>query len=111
MCGGRRFDLALWRGAARAAHGDAGMRTADIKLRLPEEMRDAAVAQAAASGVSLNLFIATAVAARLRAQAEVARGFAARGARTSVARAKALLERIGVEGVVRDNDRVGGGED
>jgi uncharacterized protein (DUF1778 family) len=82
------------------------MNTAKIQLRLPEDIKEAAMRQAAASGVSLNLFIATAVAARVGAQAEVARGFAARAARTTPARAKALLGRLGKNGMVRDEDRL-----
>jgi hypothetical protein len=82
------------------------MSTAKIQLRLPEDIKAAAMRQAADSGVSLNLFIATAVAARVGAQAEVARGFAARGARTTPARAKALLGRLGVDGAVREEDRL-----
>jgi hypothetical protein len=62
--------------------------------------------QAAESGISLNLFLATAVAARVGARAEVERYFTARGARTAPARAKALLRRLGTPGAVRDDDRI-----
>ena len=85
-----------------AVDEDEEMRIAKIQVRLPEDMKEAAMRQAAESGVSLNLFIATAVAA----QAEVARGFRARGARTTPARAKVLLGRLGQDGEVRDEDRV-----
>jgi hypothetical protein len=82
------------------------MSIAKIQLRLPVELKDAASRQAAVSGVSLNLFIATAVAARVGAHAEAERGFAARGSRTTAARAKALLSRLGSAGAVRDEDRL-----
>lgn len=82
------------------------MSSSKIQLRLPEDMREAAARQAALSGVSMNLFVATAVAARLGGQAEVERYFAARGARTTPARAKGLLSRMGKTGQVRDDDRL-----
>ena len=82
------------------------MSTAKIQLRLPEEMRDAAMRQAAQSGISMNLFVATAVAARIGAQAEAERYFSARGSRTTAARAKTLLMRLGTPGQLRDDDRL-----
>jgi hypothetical protein len=82
------------------------MKSVKIQLRLPEDLRDVAARQAAASGVSLNLFLATAVASRVGAQAEAERFFAARGARTTPQRAKALLKRLGTAGAVRDDDRI-----
>jgi hypothetical protein len=82
------------------------MKTVKIQLRLPEDLRDVAVRQAARCGVSLNLFLATAVAARVGAQAEAERYLSARGARTTAARAKALLQRLGNADEVRDDDRL-----
>jgi hypothetical protein len=82
------------------------MKTVKIQLRLPEDLRDVAARQAAQSGVSLNLFLATAVAARVGAQAEAGRYLSARGARTTAARAKALLQRLGRSDEVRDDDRL-----
>lgn len=82
------------------------MSSSKIQLRLPEDMREAATRQAALSGVSMNLFVATAVAARLGGQAEAERYFSARATRTTSARAKALLERIGTRGQIRDDDRL-----
>jgi hypothetical protein len=55
------------------------MSNAKIQLRLPKDMKEAATRQAAMSRISLNLFVATAVAARVGAQAEAERYFAARG--------------------------------
>jgi uncharacterized protein (DUF1778 family) len=75
-----------------------------IQLRLPEDMKDAAMRQASLSGISMNLFVATAVAARVGAQAEAERYFSARGSRTTPARAKALLMRLGTHGQLRDDD-------
>ena len=82
------------------------MKSVKIQLRLPEDLRDVAARQAAQSGVSLNLFLATAVASRVGAQAEAERYFTARGSRTTPQRAKALLKRLGTAGVVRDDDRL-----
>jgi hypothetical protein len=75
-------------------------------LRLPEELKEQAAAQAAEAGVSLNQYIATAVAARVGAQAEAARYFAARGARAVPGRAKAILERAGRGNPPREDDRI-----
>jgi hypothetical protein len=82
------------------------MKSVRIQLRLPKDLRDAAARQAARSGVSLNLFLATAVASRVGAQAETERYFAARGSRTTLARAKALLQRLGTAREVRNNDQL-----
>ncbi|WP_284947658.1 toxin-antitoxin system HicB family antitoxin [Acidisoma cladoniae] len=80
------------------------MSNTKIQLRLPEDLKDAAIRQAAISGISMNLFVATAVAARIGAQAEAERYFSARGSRTTPARAKALLLRLGNPAELRDDD-------
>ena len=82
------------------------MSDAKIQLRLPKEMKAAAMRQAATSGISMNLFAATTIAARVGAQAEAERYFSARGARTTAARAKALLSRLGNPEDLRDDDRL-----
>ena len=64
------------------------MKTVKVQLRLPENLRDAAAHQAAQRGVSLNLFLATAVAARVGAKAEAQRHLTARGSRTTPQRAR-----------------------
>lgn len=87
------------------------MSNAKIQLRLPEDMKDAAMRQAAVSGISMNLFVATAVAARVGAHAEAERYFSARGSRTTPARAKALLLRLGTSGELRDDDMPDAAED
>jgi hypothetical protein len=87
------------------------MSTVKIQLRLPEDIRDAATRQAAKSGISLNLYVATAVAARVGAQAEAQRYFSARGARTTQARARALLLRLGGSEPVRDDDKMDASDD
>lgn len=74
-------------------------------LRLPEELKERASAQAAEAGVSLNQFIALALAERVGAQAEAARYFAARAARTVPGRAKAILARAGRRKKPRPADR------
>ncbi|MSP02101.1 MAG: toxin-antitoxin system HicB family antitoxin [Acetobacteraceae bacterium] len=80
------------------------MSNTKIQLRLPDDLKDAAMRQAAESGVSLNLFLATAVAARVGARAEAQRYFSARGSRTTPARAKALLMRLGSQDAPREDD-------
>lgn len=87
------------------------MSNVKIQLRLPEDMKDAAMRQASMSGISMNLFVATAVAARVGAQSEAERYFAARGARTTPARAKALLSRLGTPGSLRDDDHLDAPDD
>ncbi len=82
------------------------MSNAKIQFRLPDDLKDAAMRQAAESGISMNLFVATAVAARVGARAEAGRYFTARGSRTTPARAKALLMRLGTPDAVRDDDRL-----
>jgi len=82
------------------------MSNTKIQFRLPEDMKNAAMRQAASAGISMNLFVATAVAARVGAQAEAERYFAARASRTTPARAKALLNRIGTPGAVREGDEL-----
>lgn len=74
-------------------------------LRLPDDLKELAVAQAEAAGVSLNQYIATALAARVGAQAEAGRYFAARAARAVPGRAREILERAG-----RDNPPLPGDE-
>ncbi len=82
------------------------MANVKIQLRLPEDIKDAAMRQAAKSGISMNLFIATAAAARVGAQAEAERYFSARGSRTTPARAKALLSRLGTANNLCDEDHL-----
>ena len=65
-------------------------------LRLPDDLKDRAAEQAAAAGVSLNQYIATALAARVGAQAEAERYFAARAARVTPGQAREILARAGV---------------
>ncbi len=75
-------------------------------LRIPEDLKQVATAQAEATGVSLNQFIATTLAARVGAQAEANRTFAARSARAVRGRAKEILGRSGVGNPPRDDDRI-----
>jgi hypothetical protein len=87
------------------------MSNAKIQIRLPEDMKDAAARQAATSGVSMNLFVATAIAARVGARAEAERYFSARGSRTTPARAKALLMRLGTQDTASDDDKLDAADD
>lgn len=87
------------------------MSNAKIQIRLPEDLKDAAMRQAAESGISMNLFVATAVAARVGARAEAERYFTARRSRTTPARARALLMRLGTQAAVSDGDTLDAAED
>jgi hypothetical protein len=75
-------------------------------LRLPEDLKDQAAAQAAAAGISLNQYIAVAVAARVGAQAEAERYFSIRASRAAPGRAKAILARAGIGNPPRPDDRI-----
>ncbi len=76
-----------------------------FSLQLPNELKERAAAQAEAAGISLNEYIATALAARVGAQAEAERYFAARAARATPGRAREILGRAG-----RDNPPLPGDE-
>ncbi|WP_084112884.1 toxin-antitoxin system HicB family antitoxin [Belnapia moabensis] len=76
-------------------------------LRLPDDLKERAAAQAEAAGVSLNQYIATAIAARVGAQAEAERYFAARAARTKPGRAREILARAGQGRAPVAGDEVG----
>jgi hypothetical protein len=75
-------------------------------LRIPDDLKAAAAEQAEAMGVSLNQYVGMSLAARVGAQAEAARFFAARGARGSTERALAVLEKLGRPDNLRDDDRI-----
>jgi hypothetical protein len=75
-------------------------------LRLPEDLKEKAAAQAEAAGVSLNQYIAMLLASRVGAQAEAERYFAARGARAKRGRAKAILAKSGKRTKPRPGDRL-----
>jgi hypothetical protein len=80
------------------------MTDAKNQLRLPKDLKHAAMRQAVTSGGSLNLFVATA--ARVGATSAAARYFSARGSRTTPARARALPQRLGTPTASRDDDRL-----
>lgn len=75
-------------------------------LRLPDDLKERAAEQAEAAGVSLNQYIATAVAARVGAQAEAERYFAARAARAQPGRAREILARAGKGAAARLGDEI-----
>ncbi|ASG24953.1 toxin-antitoxin system HicB family antitoxin [Nitrospirillum viridazoti] len=75
-------------------------------LRLPDDLKAAAAAQAERAGVSLNQFIAVAVAGRVGAQTDAERYFAARAARAIPGRARQILAEAGVGNPPRDDDRL-----
>jgi hypothetical protein len=75
-------------------------------LRLPEDLKERATAQAKQAGVSLNQYIAMAVASRVGAQAEAERYFKARAGRIKRGRARAILDRAGRREKPRSADRV-----
>jgi hypothetical protein len=64
-------------------------------LRLPDDLKERASAQATKAGLSLNQYIAVTLASRVGAQAEAERYFAARAARATPGRAKKLLAKAG----------------
>jgi hypothetical protein len=78
------------------------------KEQPPDEPKERAAAQAEAAGVSLNQYIATAVAARVGAQAEAERYFAARAARAQPGRAREILGRAGRAGAPAEGDEAPG---
>lgn len=80
-------------------------------LRLPDDLKELAVAQAEAAGVSLNQYIATALAARVGAQAEAGRYFAARAARAVPGRAREILERAGKDNPPLPGDELDEGDE
>ncbi len=75
-------------------------------LRLTEELKQKATAQAARAGVSLNQYIATLLAAHVGAQAEAERYFAARAARARPGTARSILARAGKRQRPRSGDRL-----
>jgi hypothetical protein len=75
-------------------------------LRLTEELKTIAAAQAARAGISLNQYIATVLAAHIGAQAEAERMFAARAARATPGTARAILARAGKRRRPRARDRL-----
>ena len=77
---------------------------ATFPLRLPDDLKEAASAQAEAQGVSLNQYISTALAARIGAQSEADRYFAARAARAKSGRAKEVLGKSGLGNSPRPDD-------
>jgi predicted transcriptional regulator len=77
-----------------------------FSLRLPDELKEQAAAQAEAAGVSLNQYIATALAARVGAQAEAERYFAARAARATPGRAREILARAGQDNPPQPGDEL-----
>lgn len=77
-------------------------------LRLTEELKALAAAQAARAGLSLNQYIATLLATHVGAQAETERYFAARGVRVKPGVARDILARAGKRQSPRDGDRVDG---
>ncbi len=66
-----------------------------FSLTIPDDLKEQAAAQAEATGVSLNQYVAMALAARVGAQAEAERYFAARAARAVPGRAREILARAG----------------
>lgn len=79
-----------------------------FSLRLPDELRDAAARQAETAGLSLNQFIALAVAGRVAAQDEAERYFKARARRSRPGLARAVLDRAGVGNEPRPDDLITG---
>ena len=66
-----------------------------ISLSLPDELAEQVAARAEASGLSVNQYVATLLAAQVRAQSETERQFATRAARATPGRARAILAMAG----------------
>jgi len=77
-------------------------------LRLPDDLKTEAASQADKAGLSLNQYIASALSARVGAQAEAERYFTLRGARAVPGEALEILKRSGVGNPPREDDKVGG---
>lgn len=75
-------------------------------LRVPDALKEAAAEQAEQAGISLNQYIAVAVAGRVGAQAEAQRYIAARAARAVPGNARTILATAGVGNPPRDDDRI-----
>jgi hypothetical protein len=75
-------------------------------LRLTEELKELATAQAARAGVSLNQYIATLLATHVGAQGEAERYFAARAARARRGTAREILAGAGKRQKPRAGDRL-----
>jgi len=73
-------------------------------LRIPEDLKERATAQAEAAGVSLNQYITIALASRVGAQAEAERYFATRASRAERGRAKTILAKAGKRAKPRRGD-------
>ena len=87
------------------------MSFAKIQLRLPEDLKAAAARQAEAAGGEPEPVLSPPLwRPGVGAQAESERYFAARGARTTPARARALLMRLGSAAEPRDDDQIVPGE-
>jgi hypothetical protein len=74
-------------------------------LRIPDDLKQEAAAQAEAAGMSLDQYIATALASRVRAEANMEPHLSARGRCTLSSRAKKILARSGLGNPPRDDDR------
>jgi hypothetical protein len=75
-------------------------------LRLPDDLKEVAARQAARSGISLNQYIAMAVAAQAGVRAEADRVFDARAGRAVPGRIKTILARAGTRKTPRPGDEL-----
>lgn len=75
-------------------------------LRLPDDLKAEVTAQAGKAGLSLNQYIASALSARVGAQAEAERYFVQRGARSVPGEALEILSRAGVGNRPREDDAI-----
>jgi hypothetical protein len=82
------------------------MSSTNFPLRLPADLKEAATRQAENAGMSLNQYMALAIAGRVGAVAEAERYFKARAKRTKPGRAKEILRRLGTQATPRRGDRM-----
>jgi hypothetical protein len=76
-------------------------------LRLPKDLKERASEQAEAVGLSLNQYIATALAVHVGAQAEAERYFEVRGNRATPGRLKQVLAKAKSRKRPRPGDELG----
>jgi hypothetical protein len=77
-----------------------------ISLNLPKELTEAAALQAKRAGMSVDQYLLSIVSARIGAQAEAERYFAARAQRATPEAGLAVLSRIGNDEPPQPGDEV-----
>jgi len=87
------------------------MSSQNFPLRIPPDLKEAAAEQAKKAGMSLNQYMALAIAGRVGAVAEAERYFKARAQRTKPGRAKEILRGLGTRATPKRGDRMDDGDE